>query len=102
MLDVCQRSGWCELLLPYVRESVTNNAVCSVDQFIKWIKKVEDDNVVYLFEQLWTYLGALKVYHIGIRRNNTSYIDTGLKLFAPMFSCHPYTSKYKLIELRDR
>lgn len=102
MIEVLQKGGWSELLLPYVRSMMSQNKSCSVHDFIDWMATAEDDTVVYLFEQLWSYIGAIKVYHIGIRRNNSTYIDAGLKSFAPMFSCHPYSSKYQLIEIHDR
>ena len=74
----------------------------SVNDFLySWMENVQDPNYLYVFEQLWRYIGAIKVYHIGIQRNNHGYVNTGLLTFSPMFSVH-IVSKYQVIELSDR
>lgn len=103
ILEILQKGLWSELLLPYVRERKVQGKALSVNDFLyDWMESVKDVNYLFIFEQLWRYIGAIKVYHIGIRRNNYEYVSAGLLSFAPMFSIHPYSSKYLLIELRDR
>ena len=49
----------------------------------------------------WNYLMALHVFRMGVRRNNTSYVKAGQKVFAPLFHRN-IASKYALINLHDR
>lgn len=103
IVEILQKGLWSELLVPYVRERKMQGKPLSVNDFLyDWMESVQDPNYLFIFEQLWRFLGAIKVYHIGIRRNNYEYVSSGLLSFAPMFSIHPYSSKYQLIELRDR
>ncbi len=103
MVETMQLGGWCEMLVPYVREKMEAQQHLSVNDYLyKWVQVVTNPNYMYKFEMLWRYVGAIKLYHIGIRRNNADLISCGLQTFAPIFSWHPFTSKYQLIELRDR
>ena len=103
MLDVLERGNWCELLLPYVRERLANKMDISVNDYLyNWMPNVRCRNYLYLFEQTWRYMGSVRMYHIGIRRNNSAFVNSGQTGFAPMFSFRPFTSKYQLIELQDR
>lgn len=103
MIETMQVGGWCELLIPYIREQMEAQQPISVNDYLyRWVQQVTSPNYLYKFEMLWRYVGAIKLYHIGIRRNNAELVNCGLQTFAPMFSWHPFTSKYQLIELRDR
>ena len=103
MIEILQKGVWSELLVPYVRQRMAEGNPVSVTDFLyQWMETVKDPNYLFLFEQLWRYIGAIKVYHIGIRRNNHDYVNAGLLAFSPMFNVHPYSSKYQLIELNDR
>lgn len=103
MLNILERGNWCELLIPYVRDRMANHMEISVNDYLyEWMPNVKCSNYLYLFEQTWRYIGSVKMYHIGIRRNNSAYVNNGQTGFAPMFSMRPFTSKYQLIELQDR
>jgi len=100
MVNVLQQGGWSELILPYVRQRMAEGQEVSVNDFLyQWMVEVKDPNSLYMFDQLWTYIGSIQVYHMGMRRNNHHYVNAGLTIFAPMFSAHPNTSKYQLIEI---
>lgn len=94
MVNILQRGGWCELLLPYVRQRM------SEDFLYQWMR--EKNSTLYTCSTNWTYIGAIQVYHMGITRNNCNYVNAGQSKFAPTFSTRLYTSKYQLIELSDR
>ena len=103
MLNVMEKGNWCELLLPYVRNRMRMNLPLSVNDYLyEWLSGVKCHNYLYLFEQTWRYIGSIRMYHVGIRRNNSAYVNTGQLGFAPLFSFKPFTSKYQLIELHDR
>lgn len=98
MLSIMERGNWCELLVPYVRDRMEKNVPLSV----KWLPGVKCHKYVYLFEHTWRYIASIRMYHVGIRRNNSAYVNTGQTGFAPLFSCELFTSKYQLIDLQDR
>ena len=103
MLNIMERGNWCELLVPYVRDRMSSKLPTSVNDYLyQWMPNVKCSNYLYLFEQTWRYLGSVRKYHIGIRRNNSAYVNSGQTGFAPVFSFRPFTSKYQLIELQDR
>ena len=103
LLEILLKGGWCELLLPYIRERIQCKGELSINDYLyNWMPRVVDPNYMYQFELLWRYIGAVQVYHMGIRRNNAEYFNAGMLAFAPFFSCKPYTSKYQMIELQDR
>lgn len=91
------------LLIPYVRDRIGSTSELSVNDYLyHWLPTVRNSNYLYLFEQTWLYIGSIRMYHIGVRRNNSAYVNSGQTGFAPMFSFKPFTSKYQLIELQDR
>lgn len=103
MLNVMEKGNWCKLLLPYVRDRMGKKLPLSVNDYLyEWLPGVKCHNYHYLFEQTWRYIGLIRMYHVGIRRNNSAYVNTGQSGFAPLFSFKPFTSKYQLIELHDR
>lgn len=103
MLNILQKGNWKELLTPYVRDRIHNNLPLSVNDYLyTWMPTVRNSNYLYLFEQSWLYIRSIHLYHIGVRRNNSDYVNSGQTGFAPMFSFKPFTSKYQLIELHDR
>ena len=82
MLEILQNGLWSELLVPHVRERTSEGKPVSVNDFLhSSMENVQDPNYLYVFEQLWRYIGAIKVNHIGIRRNNHGYVNTGLFAF---------------------
>lgn len=103
MLNIMEKGNWSELLIPYVRDRIGSNYELSVNDYLyHWLPTVRNSNYLYLFEQTWLYIGSIRMYHIGVRRNNSAYVNSGQTGFAPMFSFKPFTSKYQLIELQDR
>ena len=55
----------------------------------------------YIFGMMYTYLKALMVLRMRVRRNNSSYIRAGQLSFAPLFH-RSSSSKHALIDLHDR
>ena len=103
MLNILERGNWFELLIPYVRDRMANDLEISVNDYLyEWMPNIKCSDFLYLFEQTWHYIGSVKMYHIGIRRNNSAYVNSGQTGFAPMFSIRPFTFKYQVIELQDR
>lgn len=75
---------------------MTEAGSLSVNDFLyHWIETVKDPNYLFMFEQLWWYIGAIKVYqvHNGIQRNNYDYVNAGRLAFSPMFRIHLFSPK---------
>ena len=73
------------------------------DYLYDWMPNVGRKNATYryIFGMIWTYLMALWVFRMGIRRNNAAYVRAGQMTFATVFHRNA-VSKYALIDLYDR
>lgn len=102
-LKVAHLGFWHELLVPYVRSRLAGGEEFSVNDFLyNWVVSVgwKNPNYRYIFNVTWTYLMAIQLLHVGVRRNNTEYIRAGHMAFAPLFHKNS-ASKYALIDLHD-
>lgn len=98
MLNVTEKGNWCEFLVPYIHDRMRENLPVDVNDYLnKWFPYVKYNNYRYFFEQTWCYMGSVRMYHTGIRRNNSAFVNNGQSGFAPLFSLKPFTSKYQHI-----
>ena len=89
-----------ELLIAFVREKLVNGEQPSVDKYFQWLKAVKDPNYCFIQEIVFTYLVALNIFRIGVRRNNSAVMLTGRQKFARLFHIMGMT-KYREICSRD-
>jgi 7-cyano-7-deazaguanine synthase in queuosine biosynthesis len=89
-----------ELLIPYVRDSIIHHKVPNVDDYMKWASALHDDTYSFVREIMFTYALSILIYRIGVRRNNSEYIQTGRIKFSPLFTI-THAPKYTEIELRQ-
>ena len=83
MLSIMEKGNWSELLIPYVRDRMGTNSELSVNDYLyQWLPTVQSSNYLCLFEQTWLYIGSIRMYHIGVRRNNSAYVNSGQTGFA--------------------
>lgn len=104
VLKVAHLGLWQEMLIPYVRERLSEGLSVSVDDYpYNWLPEngKKDPTYFYMFEMTWTYLMGLQVFRMGVRRNNANYVKAGQVVFAPIFQ-RSSASKYALIDLHDR
>ena len=104
VLKVAHIGLWKELLIPYIRDRLDSGSAISVNDYLyDWMPNVGWKNATYgyIFGMTWTYLMALLVFRMGVRRNNAAYIRAGQMTFAPVFHRNA-VSKYALIDLYDR
>ena len=88
VLKVAHIGLWKEMLIPYVRDRLSSNLPLSVNNYLyQWMPEVgwKDATYSHIFLNSWNYLMALHVSCMGVRRNNTSYVRAGQKVFAPLF-----------------
>lgn len=104
VIKVAHIGLWCELLVPYVKDRLRSKSAMSVNDYLYvWLtqKGWHDDTYRYIFSTTWTYLMAIHMFRMGVRKNNSEYVCTGHLAFAPLF--HRNTvAKYALIDLYDR
>ena len=104
ILKVAHVGLWQEMLIPYVRERLSSGSSVSVNDYLyTWLPSngKKDPTYFYMFQMTWTYLMALQVFHMGVRRNNADYVKVGQTMFAPIFHRNS-VSKYAMIDLYDR
>lgn len=104
VLKVAQIGLWKELLIPYIRERLSTGSAISVNDYLyTWMPEVGWKNATYgyTFGMTWTYLMAIWVFRMGVRRNNSTYVRAGQMTFSPLFHRNS-VSKYALIDLHDR
>ena len=104
ILKVAHIGLWKELLIPYIRDRLDSGSAMSVNDYLyDWMPNVGWKNATYryIFGMTWTYLMALWVFRMGIRRNNAAYVRAGQVTFATVFHRNA-VSKYALIDLYDR
>lgn len=104
ILKVAHIGLWKELLFPYIRDRLDSGSAMSVNDYLyDWMPNVGWKNATYryIFGMTWTYLMALWVFRMGIRRNNAAYVRAGQMTFATVFHRNA-VSKYALIDLYDR
>jgi len=104
VLKVAHLGLWQEMLIPYVRERLSEGLSVSVNDYLyTWLPEngKQDPTYFYMFEMTWTYLMGLQVFRMGVRRNNANYVKAGQVVFAPIFH-RSSASKYALIDLHDR
>ena len=90
-----------ELIVPYVRLSLQQGGVMSVESFYGWVNdSVVDPNYLYLFDMCFTFLLAFKMYNEGVRKNHHEVMMASRIFFAPLFfaGTHP---KYQELHVRD-
>lgn len=101
VLKVAHIGFWKELLIPYIQDIGPS---ISVNNFLyQWLPNVGWKNATYsyIFGITWTYLTAIWVFRMDVRRSNAAYVKSGQMLFALLFHRNG-VSKYALIDLYDR
>ena len=79
--------GTCdELIVPYVREAMENNAVPSLAGFYQFMSRAKNPNFLFIKDSIFTYLFALILFRAGVRRNNSDVMMAGKLKFSPLFS----------------
>ena len=89
-----------ELLVPYIRQAIMNNATPNAQGYISWCKSCTDPNNLYLHEQVLTYCQALFNYRHGLRKNDHRLIANGKEMFCKIFLAGPI-QKYQAISVFD-
>ena len=93
------------MLIPYIRDRLESGSpeISVNDYLYKWMPEVgwKSATYSYIFGMTYTYLMALMVLRMGVRRNNSSYIRAGQLSFAPLFH-RSSSSKYAFIDLHHR
>ncbi len=89
-----------ELLVNYVRISLSKNEEPSVKGFLSWAKKCEDPNYGFMFEDVLRYAQGIINFRMGIRRNNHMLIRSAIFVTKELFHGrnHP---RYQELELWD-
>lgn len=90
-----------ELVLPYVRQCVTDSVEPNADGFLVYASKRQSDpNYTYMFEMVTRYCQGILNFRIGVRRNNARLIESAKMMTRNLFHGrnHP---KYQEIELVD-
>ncbi|MEW8543116.1 MAG: hypothetical protein AB2693_06235 [Candidatus Thiodiazotropha sp.] len=72
----------------------------TVAKFFDWLETVKDPNYKFMQEVVFTYLLALNVFRIGVRRNNSKAMLSGRQTFSLLFYILGM-SKYQEINSRD-
>ena len=105
VLRVAHIGWWKEMLIPYIRDRLASGSpeISVNDYLYKWMPELgwKSATYSYIFGMTYTYLMALMVLRMGVRRNNSSYIRAGQLSFAPLFH-RSSSSKYALIDLHHR
>ena len=89
-----------ELLVPFVRQCLTNNMIPSVEKFYVWLSSVKDPNYLFMKDMVFTYVFSLILFRAGIRRNNSEVILSSRTKFSSLFSGLNMTG-YQEIDIRD-
>lgn len=104
ILKVAHLGLWQEMLIPYIRERLSSGLSVSVNDYLyTWLplNGQKDPTYFYMFQMTWTYLMALRMFRMGVRRNNAEYVIAGQSVFSPIFHRNS-ASKYAMIDLHDR
>ena len=92
-----------ELILPFVRDELSNNGGepdLSVEKFMKYIMKAQDPNYTFMCDYVFELLDAIFLYRAGVRCGIDSFIHAGRAKFAKVWSgrIHPL---YRELEIAD-
>ncbi|XP_062613499.1 uncharacterized protein LOC134275243 [Saccostrea cucullata] len=74
-----------ELLIPYVRDCISSGDSPSALGYFRWCSSVKDCNYRFVQEIVFTYILALYMFRVGVRRNNSQVMMAGRIKFAPLF-----------------
>ena len=101
VLESCLGALSRELLLPYVRHSISNDEDPTSGGYNLWYENlVENQNYAFLFHVTFSYLLSFHLYNEAVRKNNSDSMMAARTTFAPLFYIghHP---KYQLLLTRD-
>ena len=89
-----------ELLLVYVRKSLSSNENPTVKGFLSWAKRCEDPNYGFMFQDVLRYAQGIINFRMGIRSNNDKLVRSAIFLTKELFHGrnHP---RYQELELWD-
>ena len=83
-----------------MRECVTKNQIPSTAHYFEWQSQFKDKTYSFVMEMIFTYALAIFIYRIGVRRNNSEFIQCGRIKFSPLF-CLMHSPKYTDIQLKQ-
>ena len=90
-----------ELVLPYVRHSLSQTEVPSAVGFLEFSKKIESDpNYMYVFEMATIYSQSTINFRMGIQRNNSLLVQSAKFVSRGLFH-GPNHQRYQCIEIGD-
>ena len=101
VLEVSLQALSSELLLPYVRECLSESIAPTGEGYQRWVQdEVEDDTYMFLYHVTFSYLLAFHLYTEATRKNHSRRMMAARVVFAPLFFVghHP---KYQVLHLRD-
>ena len=93
--------GTCdELLTTYIRDSMTSGTNPSSTNFYQYLHNCRNKNYRFMAEIIFTYLFALMIFRVGVRKNHQDVLLAGRLKFSPLFYClnMPF---YQQIDFRD-
>ena len=86
MLQVVYNGGIDELLVPYVRECISEGRDPTPEGYLRWSKEVQDPNYAYFQEQMMTYAQAIVNLRKGLRENDPDLVISGELMFKKITS----------------
>ncbi len=85
-----------ELLVPYVRQTITPTA----QDYLQYVQEVRNETYIFLFHMSFTFLLGFDLYTAAVRKNNSEYMMAARTALVPLFYGKAHT-KYQELNLRD-
>ena len=100
ILSVAMEAMAKELLLPFVRYSISKSQKPTAAKYQEWFKAVKDQSYLFWYHITFSYLLSFHLLTEAVRKNHSERIMAALIQFVPLFFTfhHP---KYQQLHMRD-
>ena len=90
-----------ELLVPFVRSAKEHGTALTCENFWKWVEQIKNQNYIYMYQMVFTFLHALILFRVGVRRGCFLAMNAGKDKLVKLFYAgnHP---KYQRIMAVDK
>ena len=85
MLIIFYEASVDELMVPYIRQCISNNTKPSLNEYYTWLQSVRDPNYIFMRHVVFTYLLSLFLFRAAVRRNNSEVMLIARTKLSPQF-----------------
>ena len=86
-----------ELLQTFLLYCKENKTLATIEKFWLWNQNVECPNIIYVQQMVFTYLDAVFLFRVGVRKNDIKAILVAQRHFMPLFYSRNHPMYQKII-----